>query len=214
MTPKRALLALASLVVVAVVGVVAAQRTDPEDVRVAAGDAPAASASDGSNGSTKPAALPVLAEGAPEIQAQGWLNTPGLDQADLAGHVVLYEFWTFGCSNCRAVLPYVRSWHERYAEDGLIVLSIHTPEFDYEADRDAVAEFVEDEDVTYPVALDPDRDTWRAFGNHYWPAMYLHDQDGRRRLVQFGEGRYDQTEDAIRSLLGVAPDAPRAAEPT
>lgn len=214
MSPKRAMSALIVLISIAVIGVVAAQRTDPDEVRVAAGDTAATPASKGADGPTRSADLPVLADQAPDIQAQGWLNTDGLDQPDLTDKVVLYEFWTFGCSNCRAVLPYVRSWHERYADDGLVVASIHTPEFDYEADPDAVAAFVEDEGVTYPVALDPDRVTWKAFDNHYWPAMYLHDRDGRRRLVQIGEGSYDETEDAIRSLLGVAPDAPRAAEPT
>ena len=202
-TTAKARLGLVALLVVAAVAIVIARRTDPEAVDRATSAAPATPAGE-------PAPLPILAASAPAVQADGWLNTEPLAAVDLAGKVVLYEFWTFGCSNCRAVLPYVEAWHERYAKDGLVVLSIHTPEFDYEADPDAVADFVDEEGVTYPVALDPDRDTWRAFENHAWPAIYLHDQQGRRRLVHLGEGRYDETEDAIRQLLDVAPDAERA----
>ncbi|MGD9701977.1 MAG: redoxin domain-containing protein [Acidimicrobiia bacterium] len=158
-------------------------------------------------------ALPVEASSAPAVEAAGWLNTDPLTDADLAGKVVLYDFWTFGCINCRHTIPFVKSWHERYAADGLIVLSIHTPEFDWEADPDAVAEFVVAEGITYPVALDPDKTIWRAFANHYWPAFYLHDDEGQRRYTKFGEGRYDETEDAIRALLDVDPDATRAEAP-
>jgi hypothetical protein len=107
----------------------------------------------------------------------------------------------------------VKSWHERYAADGLLVLSIHTPEFEWEADPDAVAEFVAEEGITYPVALDPDKRTWRRFENHWWPAFYLHDDQGQRRYRHVGEGRYVETEDAIRALLGVDADAPRAEPP-
>ena len=154
--------------------------------------------------------LPVEADSAPAVQAASWLNTPDGAPVDVDGKVVLYEFWTFGCSNCRAVLPHVKAWYDRYADDGLVVLSVHTPEFDYEADPDNVAGFVEEQDIEFPVALDPDRTVWQAFGNHYWPAFYLHDAEGQRRLTHFGEGSYDETEDAIRELLGVDPGSPRA----
>ena len=115
-----------------------------------------------------------------------------------------------GCSNCQATLPYVQAWQERYAADGLVILSVHTPEFDYRADPATVAAFVRKEGLSYPVALDPDRRTWDAFENHYWPAFYLHDRQGRRRLTHFGEGRCDETEDAIRLLLGVKSLSARA----
>ena len=157
--------------------------------------------------------LPVEASSAPTVEATGWINTDPLSSADLDGKVVLYDFWTFGCINCRHTIHYVKSWHERYAVDGLIVLSIHTPEFEWEADPDAVAEFVAEEGITYPVALDPDKRTWRRFENHWWPAFYLHDDQGQRRYRHVGEGRYVETEDAIRALLGVDADAPRAELP-
>jgi len=157
--------------------------------------------------------LPVLEDEAPPVTASGWINTTALDADDLRGRVVLYDFWTLGCINCQRTLPYVQAWHERYQADGLLVLSIHTPEFEYERDPEAVAAFVEEHGLTYAVALDPDKVTWRAFGNHYWPRFYLHDIVGRRRYEHIGEGRYAETEDAIRFLLGVDPDSPRAAVP-
>lgn len=230
MTPRLARFMLAAVVAVSGVAIVVARNVDGDAVAVAVneepeeheGNDPAAteppvgqeqSAADGDTPAaenTDSVDLPVLAESAPEVQASGWLNTEPLTQGDVSGRVVLYEFWTFGCVNCRNVLPHLKAWHDRYAKDGLLVLSVHTPEFDYEKDADAVADFVAEESIRYPVALDPDKRTWRAFDNHYWPAFYLHDADGRRRLVHYGEGDYDDTEDAIRSLLGVADDAPRA----
>ncbi len=155
---------------------------------------------------------PVLDPGPapPVAAATGWLNTPGLNDADLDGHVVLYDFWTFGCVNCQHTLPHVKAWHERYAGDGLVIVSIHTPEFDYEANPANVAEFVDANGIAYPVALDPDREIWRSWDNHYWPAFHLYDGQGRLRLLHVGEGAYDTTEDAIRSLLGVSPNSPRA----
>ena len=191
------LLSLAVLVLGGAVAAVVPGQTEPETITEAV--APARSGP-----------LPVQAEGAPPVDVDQWLNTPGGKPVAVDGKVVLYEFWTFGCSNCQAVLPHVKAWYDRYADDGLVVVSVHTPEFDYEADPDNIAEFVADNDVRYPIALDPDRTVWRAFENHYWPAFYLHDADGRRRLTHFGEGSYDETEDAIRELLGVDPSAPRA----
>lgn len=160
-----------------------------------------------------PADPPVLDAGpAPSVDAAaGWLNTDGLSDADLAGRVVLYDFWTFGCVNCQHTVPHVKAWQERYAGDGLTILSIHTPEFAYEADPANVADFVAGNGITFPVALDPERDIWRAWDNHYWPAFYLYDEQGRLRLHHVGEGSYGGTEDAIRSLLGVDPASPRAA---
>jgi thiol-disulfide isomerase/thioredoxin len=147
---------------------------------------------------------------APPIAATGWLNTAPLSPADVEGKVVLYDFWTFSCINSVHTLPYVKAWYARYAADGLVVISIHTPEFEFEADPRNVADFVAKNDIEYPVALDPQRDTWRAWHNHYWPAFYVYDRAGARRYQHFGEGRYDQTEDVLRSLLGVDPSSPRA----
>ena len=157
-------------------------------------------------------ALPILAAGpAPAVDGNtGWLNTPDGTAPNLAGKVVLYDFWTFGCSNCRNTLPHVKSWQARYAADGLVILSIHSPEFDYEADAANVADYVSTQGIEYPVALDADHAVWNAWGNHYWPAFYLYDSCGRLRAQHFGEGAYDSTEDAIRALLAVDPSSPRA----
>lgn len=160
--------------------------------------------------------LPVLATGgAPSVAgASGWLNadvglTDEQRDADLARRVVLYDFWTFGCINCRNTLGHTTAWHDRYAPDGLVLLSIHTPEFEYERDPDAVAEFVADAGIRSPVALDPDKVIWRRWANRYWPAFSLYDADGALRRRHVGEGRYDDMEDAVRALLGVDPASPR-----
>jgi thiol-disulfide isomerase/thioredoxin len=153
--------------------------------------------------------LPV-GDPAPPVRADRWLNTTPLTPRELAGSVVLYDFWTFGCINCLHTQPYVKAWYRRYAADGLIVLSIHSPEFGYEADPVAVADYVRKAGITYPVALDPSFSTWHSFHNRYWPAFYLHDRQGHRRLERVGEGGYRQTEDAIRALLGVDPHSPLA----
>lgn len=210
MRPLAARLVLLAVLAVAVAAAVVAGRTDRSAVTAAVTGGPAERRPTAVLGADD---LPVLADAAPELQPAGWLNTEPLSAADLSGRVVLYEFWTFGCINCRNVLPHVKAWHERYADDGLVVLSVHTPEFDHEKDPAAVADFVAEESIRYPVALDPAKRVWRAFENHYWPAFYLHDSEGRRRLVHIGEGGYDTTEDAIRALLGVPATAPRAEVP-
>ena len=156
--------------------------------------------------------LAVLGSGPPpSVQAAaGWLNTAGLTDASLRGKVVLYEFWTFGCVNCQHTLSHVKAWQQRYSGDGLTIIAIHTPEFAFEAVPENVADYVTENDITFPVALDPGRDVWHAWDNHYWPAFYLYDHDGHLRVRHFGEGSYDSTEDAIRVLLGVDPTSRRA----
>jgi thiol-disulfide isomerase/thioredoxin len=157
--------------------------------------------------------LHILTPGPPPSieQAAGWLNTTGLTDAGLRGKVVLYDFWTFACINCQHTLSHVKAWQARYASDGLLIVSIHTPEFDFEAQRGNVADYVAENAITYPVALDPERKVWNAWDNHYWPAFYLYDREGRLRIRHFGEGSYDTTEDAVRVLLGVDPSSARAA---
>jgi thiol-disulfide isomerase/thioredoxin len=193
-------IALAAVVVTAVVAVAVARRVSSDEVV-------------GASGPPADVELPVLLPSAPPVQSGKWLNSPPLSPADLDGKVVLYDFWTFGCVNCKHTLPYVKAWYARYAADGLVVLSIHTPEFAYEADPANVSQFVASEGITFPVALDADKVTWRSFGNHYWPAFYLHDREGRRRYVHVGEGSYEVTENAIRALLGVDLASPRAEAP-
>lgn len=205
--PATVRTAVALAAVAACVGaVVVARRTDAPRLGAALGARPPASADGG--------ALPVLDRGpAPDVTAgaTGWLNSAPLPPPALAGKVVLYDFWTFGCVNCQHTLPAVKAWHARYAADGLVVLSIHTPEFASEAVPANVAAAVRDQGITYPVALDADRSVWRAFENHYWPAFFLYDRDGRPRYSHVGEGAYATTEDALRALLGVDPTSPRAA---
>ena len=138
--------------------------------------------------------------------AAGWFNTPPLTPQALRGKVVLVDFWTYTCINWLRTLAYVRAWHERYADHGLVVIGVHTPEFPFERDEDNVRHAVEAMDVAYPVALDPDYAVWDAFVNRYWPAAYVADAEGQIRHHQFGEGGYDEQERVIQELLGVDGD--------
>jgi thiol-disulfide isomerase/thioredoxin len=133
--------------------------------------------------------------------ATGWLNSPPLTVDDLRGKVVLVDFWTYTCINWLRTLGYVRAWAERYEDRGLIVVGVHTPEFPFEQNVDNVRAAVEEMNVRYPIALDSDYEVWRAFSNHYWPAIYLVDAEGRIRHHQFGEGGYDDCERVIQQLL-------------
>jgi thiol-disulfide isomerase/thioredoxin len=135
--------------------------------------------------------------------ATGWINSEPLTPEALQGRVVLTQFWTFTCINWLRTLPYVRAWSEAYAADGLVVVGVHTPEFEFEHDVDRVRRAVDEMRIAYPVALDPDYAVWSAFSNHYWPALYLADTDGVLRYEHFGEGRYEETERAIQQLLGI-----------
>ena len=135
--------------------------------------------------------------------ATGWLNSEPLVPAELRGHVVLVDFWTFTCINWLRTEPYVRAWSHAYRNDGLIVIGVHTPEFLLEHDLDLVRQAVAEREIDYPVALDNDYKIWRAFDNHYWPALYFVDADGVIRDQHFGEGRYEESERMLQRLLGV-----------
>jgi thiol-disulfide isomerase/thioredoxin len=132
-----------------------------------------------------------------------WLNSEPLTAAALRGRVVLVDFWTYSCVNWLRTLPYVRAWHERYGDRGLVVVGAHAPEFGFEHDLDNVRRAARELGVAYPVVIDNDFAIWRSFGNHYWPAVYLVDRDGRVGFRHFGEGAYEETERAIQQLLGV-----------
>ena len=132
-----------------------------------------------------------------------WVNSEPLTAAALRGRVVLVDFWTYSCVNWLRTLPYVRAWHERYRDRGLVVVGVHAPEFGFEHDLANVRRAVGDLDVAYPVVIDNDFAIWRSFDNHYWPAVYLVDGDGRVRFRHFGEEAYEDTEQAIQQLLGV-----------
>jgi thiol-disulfide isomerase/thioredoxin len=133
--------------------------------------------------------------------ATSWLNSPPLTPEELRGKVVLVDFWTYTCINWLRTLGYVRAWHEKYKDQGLVVIGVHTPEFPFERDVDNVREAVADMNVEYPVALDPDYEVWEAFANRYWPAVYIADVEGRIRHHHFGEGGYEACERVVQRLL-------------
>ncbi len=133
--------------------------------------------------------------------ATGWLNSPPLSPADLRGKVVLVDFWTYTCINWLRTLGYVRAWAEKYADQGLVVVGVHTPEFPFERDVDNVRRAANDLAVEYPIALDSDYAIWDAFSNRYWPAVYIADADGRIRHHHFGEGGYEECERIVQRLL-------------
>jgi cytochrome c biogenesis protein CcdA/thiol-disulfide isomerase/thioredoxin len=130
-----------------------------------------------------------------------WLNSPPLTAQALKGKVVLVDFWTYSCINCLRTLPYVKAWAEKYRDQGLVVIGVHTPEFAFERDVGNVTKAMKDLGVTYPVAIDNDYKVWRAFNNQYWPAHYFADAKGRIRYHHFGEGKYVESERVIQQLL-------------
>jgi cytochrome c biogenesis protein CcdA/thiol-disulfide isomerase/thioredoxin len=137
-----------------------------------------------------------------------WFNSPALTSAQLKGHVVVIDFWTYSCINCLRSIPYVKAWDQRYRKDGLIVIGVHAPEFAFEHDPANVAKAVHDLGITYPVVMDNDWKLWRALQNNYWPAHYFIDAQGRVRYHHFGEGEYAISERVIRQLLAEAGHAP------
>ncbi len=157
------------------------------------------------------AALPIEGELPSLDGATGWLNSPPLTAAGLRGHAVLVDFCTYTCINWIRSLPYVRAWAGKYAEQGLVVLGVHTPEFGFERSAGNVRRAVQDMRVGYPVATDNDYAIWHAFGNLYWPALYFVDTQGRIRHHQFGEGDYEESELIIQQLLASGAGADRPA---
>lgn len=133
--------------------------------------------------------------------ATGWLNTDPLTPETLRGRVVLVDFWTYTCVNWLRTLPYVRAWVAKYAEQGLTVVGVHTPEFHFERDVDNIRTQSRALRVPYPIAIDSDYGVWNAFDNHYWPAVYIADAEGRIRYHHFGEGEYAMQEMVIQQLL-------------
>jgi thiol-disulfide isomerase/thioredoxin len=151
--------------------------------------------------------LPVEGELPSLGGATGWLNSPPLTPAGLRGKVVLVGFWTYTCINWLRQLPYVRAWAGKYSDRGLVVIGVHTPEFAFERNADNVRRAVQDMRIDYPVVTDNDYAVWRAFDNHYWPALYFADAQGRIRHHHFGEGEYGQSEMIIQQLLAEAGSA-------
>lgn len=139
---------------------------------------------------------------APEFKGiSTWLNSAPLTIASLKGKVVLIDFWTYDCINCIRTLPYVSKWHDTYKDKGLVVVGVHTPEYAFERKTANVQEAIGRFKISYPVAQDNRYDTWNAYSNKYWPAVYLIDKKGRIVYSHFGEGQYAETEERIRRLL-------------
>jgi thiol-disulfide isomerase/thioredoxin len=139
---------------------------------------------------------------APELtKITSYINSQPITLADLRGKVVLVDFWTYSCINCIRTIPYLNAWHEKYADDGLVIIGIHTPEFEFEKDYNNVKAAVEKFDIKYPIAQDNEKDTWNAYENLYWPRKYLIDTEGYIRYDHIGEGAYAETEKVIQSLL-------------
>jgi thiol-disulfide isomerase/thioredoxin len=148
--------------------------------------------------------LPIEGELPSLGSATQWLNSQPLTAAGLRGNVVLIDFWTYTCINWLRSLPYVRAWAEKYKDQGLVVIGVHAPEFAFEKNVDNVRRAAKDMRVDYPIAIDNDHAIWRAFNNHYWPALYFVDAQGNIRHHQFGEGEYEQSEMIIQQLLAEA----------
>ena len=133
--------------------------------------------------------------------ATGWLNSEPLTPAGLRGRVVAVDFWTYTCINWLRTLPYRRAWHEKYAAKGLTLIGAHTPEFGFERNVDNIIPRAREFEVDYPIAIDSEYGVWQAFANHYWPALYIADAQGRIRYHHFGEGEYAMSEMVIQQLL-------------
>jgi thiol-disulfide isomerase/thioredoxin len=142
----------------------------------------------------------------PFTGATEWINSEPLDGAALRGHPVLVDFWTLTCINWLRTQPYIRAWSQAYREDGLVVIAVHTPEFSFEHDVGLVRRAVAERGIDYPVVVDNDYEVWKAFDNHYWPALYLVDKEGVIRDQHFGEGRYEHSERVVQRMLGVRRD--------
>jgi thiol-disulfide isomerase/thioredoxin len=145
--------------------------------------------------------LPVEGRFPPLDGATRWLNSSPLTPSGLRGKIVAVDFCTYTCINWLRTLPYIRAWSERYRDDGLVTIGVHTPEFSVEHDVDNIRRALREMRVEYPIAIDSDFGVWDAFANHYWPALYLIDAEGKIRYHHFGEGEYQRSEEVVQELL-------------
>jgi thiol-disulfide isomerase/thioredoxin len=142
---------------------------------------------------------------APELaDISGWINSTPLQISELKGKVVFLDFWTFGCSNCVRTIPHMNELYHKYPSEELVIIGVHTPEFDYEKDADNVRSAVKKFSIEYPVALDSENTTWKLYGNSYWPRQTLIDYSGEVRFEHIGEGDYDEIEEQVKGLLAEA----------
>ena len=168
-------------------------------------DTPEPEAAAGAEDAAPPTITPTpgtVGSAAPELAGiSGWIQTEPFTIESLRGGVVLIDFWTYTCVNCIRTLPYLTAWHDRYADLGLTIVGVHSPEFEFEKLRGNIEKSIEEHGIQYPVVQDNEFETWLAFNNRAWPAKYLIDKDGIIRYSHFGEGAYDETEELIRELL-------------
>ena len=150
-----------------------------------------------SPGTTEETKAPV----APEIMSGQWINSEPLTLKSLRGRVVLIDFWTFACYNCRNTLPSLKKWDAQYRDKGLTIIGVHTPELDFERDINQLRREIAALGIKYPVVTDQDYSTWKAYGVEAWPTVFVLDKEGRVRWTHVGEGYYDETEDVIKKLL-------------
>ena len=217
----RLLMLLATLVLVTLVACGAEDATQSHPTaEPQAADTPPPSTPAGESQATQPAPTPAprltaadippcegrrggsIGNCAPEFGGtQGWINSEPLTMDSLRGQVVLIDFWTYTCVNCIRTLPFLREWHDRYSDEGLVIIGVHTPEFEFEKIYDNVVDSTGEEGVVWPVVQDNDFAVWRSYSNRFWPAKYLIDQTGKIRYSHFGEGKYGETEEMIRQLL-------------
>lgn len=199
---KTALVVVVGLTVLLFMAWIVSRRVEKLDMHTGSFTPPSPITSNVQPESGTPSTLPILEDHMPEFKGiTAWLNSTALTSESLKGKVVLIDFWTYSCINCIRTLPYVTAWHEKYHENGLVIIGVHTPEFAFEKDQKNVAREIAKYAIRYPVALDNEYETWNAYNNQYWPAEYLFDTKGRLRYTHFGEGRYDETEANIRALL-------------
>jgi thiol-disulfide isomerase/thioredoxin len=156
------------------------------------------------NLSSKNIPLANLTNYGPAPNMQGiayWINSPPLNLSELKGKVILVDFWTYSCINCIRTIPHLNAWESEYGSNGLVIIGVHTPEFQFEHNYTNVKNAAERFGIKYPVAMDNNYSTWDAYGNEYWPADYVIDKNGNIRYASLGEGNYNQTEAVIRELL-------------
>ena len=215
LAPKPVLLVLATLLIVGAIALIEFQfgRVAPDDTQAQVDPPPAEQVSEPTTELARTAEGQSTAERIASKEAEfsrakeiigptGFINTEGVSIGENLGEkVVLLEFWTYSCFNCQNVQPYLNEWHEEYEDDGLLIIGVHRPEFEFEKDPASVKRAVEEAGIRYPVVLDNYSATWDAYGQRYWPARYLIDADGFIRYQHFGEGAYEENEEEIQELL-------------
>jgi thiol-disulfide isomerase/thioredoxin len=188
------------VMLLAILSIVLHQENTPNQALALAQDVPA----DPTQNNALPVeAKPISLRGpiAPEIVSDTWLNSAPLAAGDLHGKVVVVEFWTFDCINCRNTIPQVRNWYNKYHDQGLVVIGVHSPEFSFEQQVTGVKNAIQDLSIPYAVALDNDFKTWNAYHVWAWPTVFIIDKQGAIRFTHVGEGAYAEAEQTIADLL-------------